>query len=44
MLRETRDKIQNVAEQVGFEHIAHFNKTFKKMTGTSPLRYRKNNV
>ncbi|UUZ97354.1 helix-turn-helix domain-containing protein [Paenibacillus sp. P25] len=24
--------------------MAHFNKTFKKMTGTSPLRYRKNNV
>ncbi|MBD7967015.1 helix-turn-helix transcriptional regulator [Paenibacillus gallinarum] len=40
-LAETRDKVQSIAEQTGFEHINHFNKTFKKLTGTSPLRYRK---
>lgn len=40
-LRGSRDKVQAIAEQVGFEHIAHFNRVFKKQTGLSPLRYRK---
>ncbi|MEI7027940.1 helix-turn-helix domain-containing protein [Paenibacillus sp. y28] len=43
LLRETRDKVQTIAESIGFENIAHFNKTFKKITGSSPLRYRKEN-
>ncbi|MCZ8514678.1 AraC family transcriptional regulator [Paenibacillus filicis] len=42
-LKETDEKIQTIAGNVGFGHIAHFNKTFKKMTGDSPLRYRKRN-
>lgn len=41
LLRETRDKVLCIAETVGFEHISHFNKTFKKITGMSPLQYRK---
>lgn len=41
MLRNTREKIQLIAEQVGFEHVSHFNKTFKSITGSSPLHYRK---
>jgi len=40
-LRSSKDKVQAIAEQVGFDHIAHFNRIFKKMTGLSPLRYRK---
>ncbi|WP_429374101.1 AraC family transcriptional regulator [Paenibacillus sp. DS2015] len=40
LLHTTRDKVQVIAEQVGFEHISHFNKTFKAITGVSPLRYR----
>lgn len=40
-LKTTKDKVQIIAEQVGFEHIAHFNRVFKKQTGFSPLRYRK---
>jgi AraC-like DNA-binding protein len=40
-LKQTKDKVQAIAEQVGFEHIAHFNRIFKKQTGLSPLRYRK---
>ncbi|MDQ1912653.1 AraC family transcriptional regulator [Paenibacillus sp. GD4] len=40
LLRTTRQKVHAVAEQVGFEHISHFNKTFKKVTGVSPLHYR----
>lgn len=42
-LRESRDKVQDIAGSSGFEHIAHFYKTFKKMVGVSPLRYRKQN-
>lgn len=41
MLRLTKDKIQTIAEKVGFEHVSHFNKTFKSITGCSPLQYRK---
>lgn len=40
-LLSTRDRVQMIAEKVGFEHTAHFNKTFKQVTGTTPLRYRK---
>lgn len=40
-LAETNDSVQRISEQVGFEHIAHFNKTFKKLTSTTPLKYRK---
>ncbi|MDF2723417.1 MAG: AraC family transcriptional regulator [Paenibacillus sp.] len=39
-LKSSKDKVQAIAEQVGFDHIAHFNRIFKKMTGFSPLRYR----
>ncbi|MCZ8518545.1 MULTISPECIES: helix-turn-helix transcriptional regulator [Paenibacillus] len=40
LLRSTRDKVQWISEQVGFEHISHFNKTFKRISGLSPLQYR----
>ncbi|ASA23276.1 AraC family transcriptional regulator [Paenibacillus donghaensis] len=40
-LSETADKIQQIASSVGFEHLSHFNKTFKKATGLTPLQYRK---
>lgn len=43
-LVNSTDSVQFISEQTGFEHIAHFNKIFKKMCGTTPLRYRKNNV
>ncbi|OXM82795.1 helix-turn-helix transcriptional regulator [Paenibacillus rigui] len=41
LLRETQEKVLTIAERSGFEHVAHFNTTFKKLTGVSPLRYRK---
>ncbi|MDQ0886735.1 AraC family transcriptional regulator of arabinose operon [Paenibacillus sp. V4I9] len=44
LLRTTTAKIQQIAEHVGFEHISHFNKTFKKVSGCSPLQYRKQHV
>lgn len=40
-LLSTQERVQFIAEKVGFEHTAHFNKTFKQVTGTTPLRYRK---
>ncbi|NMO94625.1 helix-turn-helix transcriptional regulator [Paenibacillus lemnae] len=41
MLTNSRESVQIISEQAGFEHIAHFNKTFKKITGTTPLQFRK---
>ncbi|MFC4386707.1 AraC family transcriptional regulator [Gracilibacillus marinus] len=40
LLRETDSKIIDIAERVGFNQIAHFNKVFKKMTNTSPVKFR----
>ncbi|MDF2926693.1 MAG: AraC family transcriptional regulator [Paenibacillaceae bacterium] len=33
LLRLTNSKVQMIAEQVGFEHVTHFNKTFKTIAG-----------
>ncbi|MBB3113360.1 AraC-like DNA-binding protein [Paenibacillus phyllosphaerae] len=41
LLAHSRQKIQDIAFAVGFEHLSHFNKTFKKATGQTPLQYRK---
>lgn len=41
LLRDTNDKVVTIAERTGFSHIAHFNTTFKKITGLPPLQYRK---
>ncbi|MGG1311441.1 MULTISPECIES: helix-turn-helix transcriptional regulator [Cohnella] len=40
-LRETHHKVQTIAESCGFENLTHFNKSFKKIIGLSPLQYRK---
>ncbi|HZG85849.1 AraC family transcriptional regulator [Paenibacillus sp.] len=39
-LRETRDRIADIALAAGFGQIAHFNKTFKAVTGLTPRQYR----
>lgn len=41
LLAGSRLKIQEIALAVGFEHLSHFNKTFKKATGLTPMQYRK---
>jgi AraC-like DNA-binding protein len=41
LLRETRWKVSHISEMVGFESEKHFYKTFRKITGQSPLVYRK---
>ncbi|WP_248925263.1 helix-turn-helix transcriptional regulator [Paenibacillus hamazuiensis] len=41
LLKETNAKIIEIADQVGFENIAHFGRVFKKLTKLAPLEYRK---
>lgn len=40
-LADSEERVQDIASAVGFEHLSHFNKTFKKATGLTPLQYRK---
>ncbi|MCQ4085470.1 AraC family transcriptional regulator [Saccharibacillus sp. JS10] len=40
-LIHSEERIQDIALSIGFEHLSHFNKTFKKATGWTPLQYRK---
>ncbi|WNS46503.1 AraC family transcriptional regulator [Paenibacillus sp. MMS20-IR301] len=41
LLSSSAAKIQEIASRVGFEHLSHFNKIFKRTTGLTPLQYRK---
>jgi AraC-like DNA-binding protein len=41
LLRNPREKVINVAEQCGFNHLVLFNTCFKKRYGTSPGQWRK---
>ncbi len=40
LLSQPALKVHEVAELVGFSDVAHFSKTFKKLTGQSPMEYR----
>ncbi len=42
LLKNTDMTIENIASHVGFPHISHFGKCFRKKTGFSPSEYRKN--
>ena len=42
LLRATDLTISEVSIMSGFRDEAHFNRTFKKVSGTTPLQYRKN--
>ncbi|MDN4522975.1 AraC family transcriptional regulator [Fictibacillus fluitans] len=41
LLRETDMKIINIANEVGFDDISHFIRTFKQLTRVTPSEYRK---
>lgn len=41
LLRETKLKVIDIAEQSGFESIAHFGRVFKQVTRQTPLECRK---
>lgn len=43
MLKNTNELIENIAVSVGFTHISHFGKCFRKKAGVSPSEYRKLN-
>lgn len=42
-LRETKYKVIQIAEEVGFESVAHFGRVFKQISGLAPIEYRKLN-
>lgn len=44
LLNNTDFPIKNIAARVGFKDISNFNRNFKKLTGVSPLVWRRNNV
>lgn len=41
LIRETRYKMIQIAGQVGFTNVSHFNRKFKEVTAMSPMEYRK---
>lgn len=43
LLIETNSSISEISELVGYEDITGFGRTFKQITHSSPLQYRKNN-
>lgn len=43
LLTGTRMKVSRIAGETGFESITHFGRTFKAITGVSPMQYRKSN-
>ncbi|MFC6605084.1 AraC family transcriptional regulator [Ectobacillus funiculus] len=42
LLKTTNLNVTSIAEKVGYENPTHFGRVFKTITGTSPLKYRKN--
>lgn len=44
MLRETRQAIKEIAQQVGYESEAAFSKAFRRMHGLAPGAYRKSGI
>jgi len=41
MLQRSNDKLDTLADRLGFSDAFHFSKTFKRLTGVSPADYRK---
>lgn len=44
LLCKSAESITQISEKVGYESITHFGRVFKKLTGVSPLKYRKQMV
>ena len=42
LLAETELKVNEISQQVGYDNVKHFMKTFKAMTGVAPSEFRKN--
>lgn len=43
LLQETEDSIGDIAEQVGFNSQSQFNRAFRKLAGTTPAAFRREN-
>ncbi|MGK7944796.1 MAG: helix-turn-helix domain-containing protein [Microcystaceae cyanobacterium] len=43
LLKNTRLKMTEIAQQLGYSEVSHFSRAFKTWTGISPLKYRKIN-
>ncbi len=41
MLRETKQTVETIAANVGYENVEHFNRLFKKAYGMTPVQYKK---
>ena len=41
LLRDCRNKVYEVAEQVGYRDITYFSSTFKKAVGMTPSEYQR---
>jgi AraC-like DNA-binding protein len=41
LLRDRDIRVADLAGKVGFDNISHFERTFKRLTGTPPLQYKK---
>ncbi|MEX1031344.1 MAG: AraC family transcriptional regulator [Paenibacillaceae bacterium] len=42
-LRESKHKVIRIAEEVGFDSVAHFGRVFKQISGLAPMEYRRLN-
>ena len=40
LLHNTHLPISEIAYEIGFQSLTHFNRTFRKLVGTSPTEYR----
>ncbi|MGE5606892.1 MAG: helix-turn-helix transcriptional regulator [Bacteroidota bacterium] len=43
LLKDSGLPVTEISEHVGFDNLTHFGRVFKKIVGTSPTNYRKNN-
>jgi AraC-like DNA-binding protein len=41
-LQQTQSTIEEIAYRTGFNHLTHFHRIFKKISGTTPAQFRKN--
>jgi len=41
MIESSNELVSNIGINVGFFEVKHFSKTFKKITGLTPMQYKK---
>lgn len=43
LLKDSNYNVTEISMQVGYNHLSHFNRVFKQVTGVTPSEFRKNN-